>query len=258
MSFQYPCDDRGRRRGRRWPGAGLRGAAAAADPALAAAGCAGRAGAGACAGTLPPMLFLAAWPLLLLGRRPSTGDSAASRAPSGTVILAFDVSNSMAATDVAPTRLAAAQAAAIGFVQAQPDTVDIGVVAFDQGALTTRCRPTTTTQAIAAINRLTVAGGTSLGPGHPGLADHDRRPAGHPARPGTTAAPPADLGYWGSATIVLLSDGEDTGGPDARGRRRAGRRRRRAHRDHRGRHGRPARPSRSTATRSPPRSTRTC
>jgi Ca-activated chloride channel family protein len=28
-------------------------------------------------------------------------------------------------------------------------------------------------------------------------------------------APPPDLGYWGSATIVLLSDGEDTGGPDA-------------------------------------------
>ena len=28
-------------------------------------------------------------------------------------------------------------------------------------------------------------------------------------------APPTDLGYWGSATIVLLSDGEETGGPDA-------------------------------------------
>jgi len=28
-------------------------------------------------------------------------------------------------------------------------------------------------------------------------------------------APPPNLGYWGSATIVLLSDGEDTGGPDA-------------------------------------------
>ena len=50
----------------------------------------------------------------------------------GTVILAFDVSNSMAADDVAPTRLAAAQAAATEFVEAQPDTVDIGVVVFGQ------------------------------------------------------------------------------------------------------------------------------
>jgi len=31
----------------------------------------------------------------------------------------------------------------------------------------------------------------------------------------TSGAPPEDLGYWGSATIVLLSDGENTGGPDA-------------------------------------------
>src|SRR5690606_42124086 len=55
----------------------------------------------------------------------------------GTVILAVDVSNSMGADDVAPTRLAGAQRAARAFVEAQPDSVDIGVVAFERGALTT-------------------------------------------------------------------------------------------------------------------------
>ena len=55
----------------------------------------------------------------------------------GTVILAMDVSNSMSADDVTPSRLAAAQQAALSFIDAQPDSVDIGVVGFDQGALTT-------------------------------------------------------------------------------------------------------------------------
>ena len=48
---------------------------------------------------------------------------------SGTVILAMDVSGSMAATDVAPSRLAAAKKAALSFIDAQPGSVDIGVVA---------------------------------------------------------------------------------------------------------------------------------
>jgi Ca-activated chloride channel family protein len=55
----------------------------------------------------------------------------------GTVIVAMDVSNSMSAADVTPNRLAAAQRAALAFIDAQPDTVDIGVVGFDQGSLTT-------------------------------------------------------------------------------------------------------------------------
>src|SRR5262249_8081024 len=50
----------------------------------------------------------------------------------GTVILAMDVSGSMGARDVAPTRLAAAQRAARSFIEAQPDSVDIGVVAFEE------------------------------------------------------------------------------------------------------------------------------
>jgi Ca-activated chloride channel family protein len=55
----------------------------------------------------------------------------------GTVIVAMDVSNSMAATDVSPSRLAAAKQAAGSFIDAQPDSVDVGVVAFQNGGLTT-------------------------------------------------------------------------------------------------------------------------
>ncbi|GAA2637687.1 hypothetical protein GCM10010399_83660 [Dactylosporangium fulvum] len=162
---------------------------------------------------LPPVLFLAALTLLLLSvARPEATLPVARSA--GTVILAFDVSNSMAATDVAPTRLAAAQAAAIDFTEAQPDSVSVGVVAFDEGALTTQEPSDDHAATVAAIKRLQINGGTSLGQailasltvivGHPvSLPDPDAE------------EPPADLGYWGNATIVLLSDGEDTGGPDA-------------------------------------------
>jgi Ca-activated chloride channel family protein len=162
---------------------------------------------------VPPLLFLVALALLLLAvARPQ----ATLRIPraAGTVVLAFDVSNSMLATDAPPTRLAAAQAAATGFIKAQPDTVDIGVVAFDQGALTTRAPTRNHDEAVAAINRLHAAGGTSLGQAIlASLTAIVGRPVSLPD-PSSTA-PPANLGYWGSATIVLLSDGEETGGPDA-------------------------------------------
>jgi Ca-activated chloride channel family protein len=48
----------------------------------------------------------------------------------GTVILAFDVSNSMTADDLEPTRLEAAKVAARTLVENQPSTVQVGVVAF--------------------------------------------------------------------------------------------------------------------------------
>jgi len=162
---------------------------------------------------VPPLLFLAALTLLLLAVARPQATVAVPRA-AGTVILAFDVSNSMAAKDITPTRLAAAQSAAIGFVQAQPDTVDIGVVAFGQGALTTQLPTDDHEGTVAAINRLTVAGGTSLGQAIlASLAAIVGQPVSLPDP--ASDAPPTDLGYWGSATIVLLSDGEDTTGPDA-------------------------------------------
>jgi Ca-activated chloride channel family protein len=162
---------------------------------------------------VPPVLFLVALFLLVLAVSRPQAVVPVPRA-TGTVVLAFDVSNSMRAEDIAPNRLAAAKSAAIGFVQAQPDTVDIGVVAFNQGALTTWLPTDDHEGTAAAINRLTVAGGTSLGQAI--LASLTVITGQSVSLPDpTSVAPLPDLGFWPSATIVLLSDGEDTGGPDA-------------------------------------------
>jgi len=77
---------------------------------------------------------------------------------SGTVILAMDVSNSMGAKDVVPNRLAAAQRAARSFIAAQPDSINIGVVAFEQGALVTNRPRRDHAETAAAIGRLRVSG----------------------------------------------------------------------------------------------------
>jgi Ca-activated chloride channel family protein len=129
----------------------------------------------------------------------------------GTVVIAMDVSNSMGATDVEPSRLAAAKKAAVAFVKAQPSSVDIGVVAFQSGALTTNQPSADHAQAAAAINRLDVAGGTSLAAAILTSLSAITGKTVTIARDGTVA----DLGYWGSATIVVFSDGGDEGDGDA-------------------------------------------
>jgi len=162
---------------------------------------------------VPPLLFLTALTLLLLGAARPQATVPVPRV-SGTVILTFDVSNSMKADDVAPSRLAAAQTAATDFVEAQPDTVDIGVVAFGQGALTMHKPTEDRSGAVAAIKRLNASGGTSLGQA---ILESLTTIVGKPVTlpDPESDLPPPNLGYWGSATIVLLSDGENTGGPDA-------------------------------------------
>lgn len=161
---------------------------------------------------LPYVLFLTALPVLLVGGARPEASVQVPRA-SGTVMLVVDASNSMTATDLEPSRLGAAQQAAAEFVKAQPDTVDIGVVVFGQQALNTQVPTDNHDEAIAAINRLKSGGGTSLGQA---ILAALSAIVGEPVSlPESADAPPADLGYWRSATIVLLSDGENTGGPDA-------------------------------------------
>jgi Ca-activated chloride channel family protein len=124
---------------------------------------------------------------------------------SGTVILAMDVSSSMSAKDVAPDRLAAAQRAARSFIAAQPSRIDIGVVAFANGALITG-RPTGDhAEATAVIRRLKASGGTSLGPAIMAALSAITGRAISVGRDGTVSG----IGYWPSATIVIFSDGQD-------------------------------------------------
>jgi Ca-activated chloride channel family protein len=128
---------------------------------------------------------------------------------SGTVILAMDVSGSMAATDVAPSRLGAAKQAALSFISAQPGTVDIGIVAFEEGGLEAALPTADHATASAAVRRLKTGGGTSLGDAI--LASLSAITHKTVALRRDGSAP--NIGYWPSATIVLLSDGQDGAEP---------------------------------------------
>lgn len=126
----------------------------------------------------------------------------------GTVILAMDVSESMAATDVPPTRLAAAKRAAASFINAQPDSVEIGVIAFEQGGLEAAVPSSDHSTALAAVGRLSTGGGTSLGAAIlAALAAITHRSV----VVGPGGAVP-NIGYWPSATIVVFSDGQNGNG----------------------------------------------
>src|SRR5690606_38831220 len=85
---------------------------------------------------------------------------------------------------------------------------------FDQGAITAQAPTNDREAVVATIGRLRPAGATSLGQAIlTALSTIVGEPVFLPDP--ESAQPPPGLGYWGSAMIVLFSDGEDTGGPDA-------------------------------------------
>jgi Ca-activated chloride channel family protein len=169
---------------------------------------------------VPPAFFLAG--LAILGvalARPRAVVSLPRQ--QGIVILAFDVSGSMAATDLAPTRMEAAKVAARAFVQRQPKGVLIGVVAFSDGGLAVQQPVADSDLVLAAINRLAPQRGTSLGQGI--LAALAAISAGDSQGPLTlsnltpapTLTPTAvPTGVHAPAAIVLLTDGENNESPD--------------------------------------------
>jgi Ca-activated chloride channel homolog len=132
------------------------------------------------------------------------------------VMLVVDVSASMAATDVAPTRLEAAIAAASSFVDSLPSGFEVGLVSFSSTA-TVRVNPTTDHKSVvSSIKALQLGKGTAAGDAIE-VALQAVKAAQVAAGTNLTAsldspvAPdPADL----SATIVLLSDGGTTTGAD--------------------------------------------
>lgn len=163
---------------------------------------------------LPFALFTAALTVLVVGMaRPVTSVKTPQR--EGTVILALDVSNSMKADDIRPTRLEAAKHAARAFVDRQPPAVRIGVVAFGDGAVVVQTPTNVHADVVQSIDRLSSEGGTSLGHA---LITSLGAIAGKPVTidPEALASDSAqvDIGYFGSATVVLLSDGEETASPD--------------------------------------------
>jgi Ca-activated chloride channel family protein len=140
----------------------------------------------------------------------------------GTLILSFDVSGSMAANDLEPTRMEAAKAAAHNFVERLPASMLIGVVAFSDSGFSTQVPTGDRTLVIAAINRLEPERGTSIARGiltsltTIAAAETDRPEGYYTNRsPEPTPEPtPVPDGTYASAAIVLLTDGENNQSPD--------------------------------------------
>jgi len=141
----------------------------------------------------------------------------------GTVILAFDVSGSMAADDIKPTRMQAAQVAARDFVKHQPLFVQTGVVAFSDTGVSVQVPTNDPSAVLAAINRLTPQSGTSVAQGILASLNAIATGAsgGLPAEvysnlllTPTPTPTPVPHGTYTPAVIILLSDGENNENPD--------------------------------------------
>jgi Ca-activated chloride channel homolog len=153
---------------------------------------------------IPAVLLILALLLLTVGL---AGPTAKIRVPRNraTVMLVIDVSLSMNSTDVSPTRLAAAQDAAISFVQRLPPGLNLGVESF-AGSATILVSPTTDRdEAVRAIRNLKLAESTATGDAL--AAALGAIDAVNQLIPGQDQGPPP-------AEIVLMSDGKQNTGRD--------------------------------------------
>ena len=171
---------------------------------------------------VPPAILLAALGAMLFATaRPTAVITLPTHHE--TVILAMDVSGSMRANDVEPSRIEAAQAAARAFIAQQPRSTRIGVVAFAGSAALVQPPTSNRHDLRAAIDQLQLQHATAVGSGilvslkaifpqeefelpPPG----QRRPAKQ-SLPTAKAVPP---GSYAEAAIILLTDGQTTAGPD--------------------------------------------
>ena len=119
------------------------------------------------------------------------------------VMLTLDVSKSMSATDVSPTRLAAAQAAAKDFVESAPEGYRIGLVTFDSKTHTLASPTTDRAELLQAIDSLEPGKGTAAGDGLTTAVDVLQADA-----TAKTAAAEDDT----YRAIILLADGDNTTG----------------------------------------------
>jgi Ca-activated chloride channel family protein len=193
---------------------------------------------------LPPALFLAAIAIAIVAiARPSA--SIVLPSEHVTLIMAMDVSRSMLASDVEPTRISAAQTAAKSFIEGIPRNIRMGIVAFAATASVVQTPTENRDDLIAAVDRFQLQRGTATGSGlllslaqlfpevgidleaivydnavyrygamanKEGAAPIDRtRKSAKSDKKNFTPAVPGS--YTGGA-IVLLSDGRRTTGPD--------------------------------------------
>lgn len=185
---------------------------------------------------VPPTLFLLG---LIAAICATARPSATVTLPNDTITiaLAMDVSLSMRATDVDPTRLTAAQVAARAFVEDLPRNARLGIVSFAGTAAVVQAPTDNRDDMLAAIDRFQLQRATATGSGlilslamlfpNEGIdletvttalqragrgvpVDHEAKPNAFELKKAQPAAP----GSYSSAVIILLSDGRRTTGPD--------------------------------------------
>lgn len=168
---------------------------------------------------VPPLFFLASLVILLVALARPQAEVSLPRLE-GTVMLVFDVSYSMAATDAEPTRLEAAKTAAKEFILSQPETVQIGIVSFSASGFSVQTPTNDANSLVAAVERLRPENGTSLGQGMFVALNTLAVQAGLPPAPTPEPAQDGDSfnqnpltglpeGAYPPAVIVLLTDGEN-------------------------------------------------
>ncbi|MCC6608185.1 MAG: VWA domain-containing protein [Burkholderiales bacterium] len=183
---------------------------------------------------LPPLLLLLSLITLIVAMaRPSVVITLPSLRQ--TIILAIDVSLSMRASDVEPSRLEAAQSAAKAFVAEQPPDVLIGIVSFAGTAAVVQPPTRDRDALVAAIDRFNLQRHTAIGSGiimslatlfpdagidleevlFGGASSRRLRGVAIERQPKTEQKPftPVEPGSYSSAAIILLTDGRTTTGP---------------------------------------------
>jgi Ca-activated chloride channel family protein len=157
---------------------------------------------------IPPLLFLLGLGALLVSLARPSAVIAVPR-DEAAIMLVVDVSGSMTANDLQPTRMEAARRAAETFVQALPPDTRVGLVSFASRARLDAPLTRDREMVLDAIRSLNAEGGTAIGDGLAMALDVLRRGAatgtagGDPGATGTSDTP---------GTIVLLSDGASSAG----------------------------------------------
>ena len=172
---------------------------------------------------LPPALYLVAIAALATSlAKPAMAVQVPRE--EATVMLAIDVSRSMLATDVSPTRLDAAREAASDFVDQLPESFRVGLVTFSTRARVVVAPTTDRAEIRTAIAQLDADGGTALGDAinatlvGTGLVPGGTTPAPPvdpstpPATPAPTPNPALDENGNPIVATVLLSDGANSTG----------------------------------------------
>jgi len=146
-----------------------------------------------------------------------------------TIILAMDVSGSMRAADVLPSRIVAAQEAAKAFVKELPREVRVGIVSFAGTAAVAQAPTNSREDIIAAIDRFQLQRATATGSGiilslatlFPDAGIEIEQATGQRNMPAPLGEKkdkneftPVAPGSYTSAAIIMLTDGARTTGPD--------------------------------------------